>query len=119
MSIRCCRPTRNICAWDTTTLSAATFTRELFRAHLELERIAEIRNATNGNFALGQERFQAEVARMLKRRVVRATPDGTRTLTRNRGLSPVYSRFTTGFAVPCSRGWHEAALAAGGRSLHR
>ncbi len=43
--------------------------RELFSAHLEPERIAEIRQATNGNYALGDDRFRDEVARMLNRRV--------------------------------------------------
>ncbi|HEY3173391.1 MAG TPA: hypothetical protein VGK86_12530 [Thermoanaerobaculia bacterium] len=43
--------------------------RELFTAHLDPQRIAEIRNATNGNYALGDERFRDEIARMLNRRV--------------------------------------------------
>lgn len=43
--------------------------RELFSAHLDAERIAEIRQATNGNYALGDERFRDEIARMLRRRV--------------------------------------------------
>ena len=43
--------------------------RELFSAHLDPQRIAEIRHATNGNYALGNERFQEEIARMLNRRV--------------------------------------------------
>jgi len=34
-------------------------------------RLDEIRQATNGNFVLGGKRFQAQIARMLKRRVVR------------------------------------------------
>jgi len=45
--------------------------RELFTAHLDPERISEIRQATNGNYALGSERFKAEVEQALRRR---ATP---------------------------------------------
>jgi putative transposase len=44
--------------------------RELFRYELEPGLVDEIRRATNGNFALGSERFAAEVASMLGRRVV-------------------------------------------------
>ena len=44
--------------------------RALFKAHLDPELLTEIRRATNGNFVLGNERFQEEVAQMLKRRVV-------------------------------------------------
>lgn len=43
--------------------------RELFRYELEPGLVDEIRTATNGNFALGTERFQREVAAMLGRRV--------------------------------------------------
>jgi putative transposase len=43
--------------------------RELFSAHLDPAYTTEIRNATNGNFALGGERFKDEIARMLNRRV--------------------------------------------------
>ena len=45
--------------------------RALFRAHMDDEMVAEIQQATNGNFALGNERFQAEIAQVLKRRVTR------------------------------------------------
>jgi putative transposase len=45
--------------------------RELFKAHMDPERINEIRNATNGNYALGNERFRTEIEHALKRR---ATP---------------------------------------------
>jgi len=45
--------------------------RELFTAHLDPERISEIRQATNGNYALGSERFKAEIEQALRRR---ATP---------------------------------------------
>jgi len=45
--------------------------RDLFHSHVEPEEIKAIRQATNGNFALGDTRFQEEIAGMLKRR---ATP---------------------------------------------
>ncbi len=45
--------------------------RNLFKAHLDPEQLDEIRKATNGNYALGDERFQEEIQRMLNRR---ATP---------------------------------------------
>jgi putative transposase len=43
--------------------------RKLFQAHLEPELIDEIRQATNGNYVLGDSRFGAEVEAMLQRRV--------------------------------------------------
>lgn len=48
--------------------------RELFRYELEPELVDEIRQATNGNFVLGDGRFAAEVERMLGRRVARGKP---------------------------------------------
>lgn len=48
--------------------------RELFRHELEPGTVDEIRQATNGNFALGDERFVAEVERMLGRRATRGKP---------------------------------------------
>lgn len=44
--------------------------RELFHQVLEPGLIEDIRKATNGNYALGTERFASEVAAMLGRRVV-------------------------------------------------
>ncbi len=44
--------------------------RELFRYELESGLVDEIRRATNGNFALGSERFATEVAAMIGRRAV-------------------------------------------------
>lgn len=44
--------------------------RELFRYELEAGMVDEIRKATNGNFALGSERFAAEVEVMVGRRAV-------------------------------------------------
>ena len=43
--------------------------RALFEAHIEPEQLNEIRHATNGNYVLGNSRFQEEIADMLKRRV--------------------------------------------------
>ena len=43
--------------------------RELFRYDLEPKEIDKIRKATNGNFALGNERFSEEISRNLGRRV--------------------------------------------------
>ena len=45
--------------------------RALFKAHMDMVEISKIRQATNGNYALGDKRFQVEIERMLKRR---ATP---------------------------------------------
>jgi len=45
--------------------------RALFKAHLDEVVVQQIREATNGNYVLGNSRFQDEVARMLGRRVVR------------------------------------------------
>jgi len=45
--------------------------RLLFRSELDQEVIQEIRDATNGNFALGGERFKKQVEAMLGRRVSR------------------------------------------------
>lgn len=44
--------------------------RALFKAHIDPEQLEGIRRATNGNYVLGSTRFQEEVGRMLKRRVV-------------------------------------------------
>ena len=45
--------------------------RALFRAHVDGALTDEIRAATNGNFVLGNKRFQAQIARTLGRRVTR------------------------------------------------
>ena len=44
--------------------------RELFRNELEAGIVDQIRQATNGNFALGNPRFKEEIAAMLGRRVI-------------------------------------------------
>lgn len=48
--------------------------RELFRHDLDPGLIDEIRQATNGNFALGNSRFVAEIEEALGRRVTRGKP---------------------------------------------
>jgi|SRR5215469_10571946 len=45
--------------------------RALFKAHIDAKRVEEIRSATNGNFALGSERFKEQIESALKRRVIR------------------------------------------------
>lgn len=45
--------------------------RALFKAHLDDEVVVQIRDATNGNYALGSERFQKEIGIMLGRRASR------------------------------------------------
>ena len=47
---------------------------KLFKKDLESELVNEIRMATNGNFALGNDRFQEEIATNLGRRVTRGKP---------------------------------------------
>jgi putative transposase len=42
----------------------------LFKAHIDAKRVAEIRDATNGNYALGNERFRSEIESALKRRAI-------------------------------------------------
>ena len=54
--------------------------RELFRPQLELGMLEQIRAATNGNYALGDERFAAQVAEVLGRRVTRGKPGRPRKL---------------------------------------
>jgi putative transposase len=48
--------------------------RELFRSELDPAQLDEIRSAANGGFALGNNRFKAQIAEMLKRRVERGVP---------------------------------------------
>ncbi len=45
--------------------------RQLLRARMDDEMLTQIRGATNGNYVLGGKRFEAEIARILKRRVTR------------------------------------------------
>jgi putative transposase len=46
----------------------------LFTERLGSDFVGEIRLATNGNYALGNERFRQEIAGMLKRRVSPGKP---------------------------------------------
>ena len=65
--------------------------RGLFSTHLEPERVSEIRRATNGNYALGDQQFRSDIARQLSRRVapgISGRPRSSRVV-KNRGLSPV------------------------------
>jgi len=48
--------------------------RGLFSTIIDPDLLAEIRTATHGNYALGNERFKNEVSRMLQRRVTRGNP---------------------------------------------
>ena len=48
--------------------------RELFRSELDPTQLDEIRTAANGGFALGNDRFKAQVAERLKRCVERGAP---------------------------------------------
>ena len=43
--------------------------RGLFEAHLDNATVEKIRRATNGNYVLGNQKFQKQIAAMLKRRV--------------------------------------------------
>lgn len=47
---------------------------ELFKAHLEPAMLEAIRSSTNGNFALGSERFRQEIAEALGRRAAPGMP---------------------------------------------
>ena len=40
----------------------------LFNAHIDKEMITNIRDATNGNFALGNDKFKDQIETMLNRR---------------------------------------------------
>jgi putative transposase len=46
----------------------------LFTSNLQTERLDEIRTATNGNFALGDESFRRQVSAALGRRAERGNP---------------------------------------------
>ena len=48
--------------------STGTAYRELFTVRMDPERISEIRHATNGYYALGSERFKAEIEQALRHR---------------------------------------------------
>jgi putative transposase len=52
----------------------ATAYQELFRSTLDPAQVEEIRSTVNGGFALGSERFKAQIAAMLERRVEPGAP---------------------------------------------
>ena len=64
--------------------------RALFRAHVDEALVEEIRSATNGNYALGGKRFQAQVETALGRRAVRGVAG--RPLQRERELDEAQQR---------------------------
>ena len=64
-------PHESYLALGTDEQARRTAYRELFRYQLDPGLVDEIREATNGNYALGSSRFQEEVAKALGRRVVR------------------------------------------------
>ncbi len=71
----------------------------LFKAHLDDALVERIREATNGNYALGDRRFQAEMEQALDGRVTKGKAGRPKTqpehrrgqlgLLWNRGLSPI------------------------------
>jgi hypothetical protein len=73
--------------------------RALFKAHLDNALVERVREATNGHYAPGDRRFQAEIEQALGRRVTKskagrpkAQPEhrgGQLGLLWNRGLSPI------------------------------
>jgi len=63
--------------------------RELFRYQLDPGLVDEIREATNGNYALGGSRFQDQVARALGRRVARGR-SGRPAKQRNRATDDLF-----------------------------
>lgn len=48
--------------------------RDLTTSPVDPELASEIRSATNGNYALGNDRFKSEIEQMLKQRVTRGKP---------------------------------------------
>ncbi len=44
--------------------------RQLFTAQIDPQRVAEIRNATNGNFVLGNDRFKQEISPLVSQRLI-------------------------------------------------
>ena len=48
--------------------------RELFTSPVDPELISEIRSATNGNYAPGNDRFRSEIEQMVKRCVTKGKP---------------------------------------------
>ncbi|CAG4885318.1 protein of unknown function [Georgfuchsia toluolica] len=64
--------------------------RELFKAHIDPETLDQIHSATNGNYVLGEARFQQEIEKILGRRTTRGQagrPKNETTLASERGLA--------------------------------
>lgn len=55
---------------DREKLSCRKACRDLFKAHVDIDN--QIRSATNGNYSLGNERFQEQIVQALGRRVIKA-----------------------------------------------
>jgi len=60
-----------VCALGIDAANRQTAHREMFRYEFEPGMVDDVRQATNGNFALGTSRFAEQVAVALGRRVVR------------------------------------------------
>lgn len=93
----------------TSVLERQTAYRELFRYELEPGQIDAVRAATNGNFVLGDARFQAQVANVLGKRVAPGVSGRPRKVeepvngvcfSENRGLTPVFVFVTPVFRDP-------------------
>ncbi|OGA42186.1 MAG: transposase [Betaproteobacteria bacterium RIFCSPLOWO2_12_FULL_68_19] len=59
----------------------------LFASNLDAKRVDDIRSATNGNFALGDESFKRQLGASLGRRVERGSPGRPASTQEKRGLS--------------------------------
>ena len=59
--------------------------RALFKAHMDPEIIDDIRQATNGNYALGSRKFQAEIAAAQGRRAARGKAGRPRMMQNDQG----------------------------------
>ncbi len=65
------------------TLERRVAYRALFDAHLDAQTVRDIRKSTNGNFALGSERFKREIEQALGRRAQQARSGRPRSDDRN------------------------------------
>ena len=86
------------------TASRQAVYRELFRYELEPGLVDEIRRATNGNYALGNERFATQVAAALGRRAVPGKSGRPRRVSEPESrelLSPMLFLLSACYPVPC------------------
>jgi len=72
--IRWISPLQDYLALDSDIESRMANYRSLIQKDLDRSLIHEIRSATNGNYALGNNRFKSEVERMLQRRATPGMP---------------------------------------------